>query len=78
MVLDDHLVDQQPSISLAEGRIVGPEAIAKELAESAKHVRCNPALGRCQLPFERRDVSAESGNALPMMGQSLGEISNAR
>ena len=50
--LDDHLVDEQTRIGLAQSRIVCPKSIAEHLAESTKHVRRNAALGRCELPLQ--------------------------
>jgi hypothetical protein len=44
MVFDHDLLDQQPRIGLAEGRIVGSQAIAEQLAESAKRLHLSRQL----------------------------------
>ena len=74
LILDNDLVDQQPNVGLAQSRVITPETVAEQNAESADDLRRNRALVGLQLPFQRLNVRRERRNASSMKGEALTKI----
>ena len=74
LILNDHLIDQQPDIGLAESGIVSPEPITKQGTESANDLWRNRALTGLQLAFQSFDIFGQRSNATSMMDQALGKV----
>ena len=50
IILDGHLIDEQPNIGLAQGGVIASQTFTEQFAKSANYIRSNPALTRSELP----------------------------
>jgi len=70
LILDNHLVDEQPNIGLAQGRVFTSESVAEQDSKSA-------AAG-FQLQLQTFSIRGERGNASSMVAQALSKIAFGR
>jgi hypothetical protein len=75
---DNHVIDQQPRVGLAQSRVARPKTISQQLTESTEHVGRNAPLAEGELSLQRGDVGGQSRNPVAVMGQALGKIPVAR